>query len=197
MCLFFVLRASFNSLTFFFFFFSVEEIHFTGFIFEVNSVYSDFLWLCVCVFVKHRLQLRGELPGQRLPGGHNAVHDWTFCLRRGLEHNHPHSSSPQDEPQHGSVQRSVAQLVVFDIVRTLTHTWLFRSSSAIQALRSVLSSFSVVNRKNMFVYQERTTKSVFYLRSPLSLFISLSISIEYWEWLSTSVCNFFLLLWAR
>uniref|UniRef100_A0AAR2L548 SZT2 subunit of KICSTOR complex n=1 Tax=Pygocentrus nattereri TaxID=42514 RepID=A0AAR2L548_PYGNA len=36
---------------------------------------------------------------------------------------------------------------------------------AIQALRSVLSAFSVVNRKNMFVYQERTTKSVFYLRS--------------------------------
>ncbi|XP_056893432.1 KICSTOR complex protein SZT2 isoform X1 [Takifugu flavidus] len=37
-------------------------------------------------------------------------------------------------------------------------------SRAIQALRSVLNSFSVVNRKNMFVYQERTTKSVFYLR---------------------------------
>uniref|UniRef100_A0A3P9Q4X0 SZT2 subunit of KICSTOR complex n=1 Tax=Poecilia reticulata TaxID=8081 RepID=A0A3P9Q4X0_POERE len=40
-------------------------------------------------------------------------------------------------------------------------------SRAIQALRSVLNSFSVVNRKNMFVYQERTTKSVFYLRSSL------------------------------
>lgn len=38
------------------------------------------------------------------------------------------------------------------------------SSTAIQALRSVLNSFSIVNRKNMFVYQERTTKSVFYLR---------------------------------
>nr|XP_023688560.1 KICSTOR complex protein SZT2 isoform X3 [Paramormyrops kingsleyae] len=37
-------------------------------------------------------------------------------------------------------------------------------SRAIQALRSVLSAFSVVNRKNMFVYQERSTKSVFYLR---------------------------------
>lgn len=36
--------------------------------------------------------------------------------------------------------------------------------SAIQALRSVLNAFCVVNRKNMFVYQERTTKSVFYLR---------------------------------
>ncbi|XP_064415802.1 KICSTOR complex protein SZT2 [Latimeria chalumnae] len=35
---------------------------------------------------------------------------------------------------------------------------------AIQALRSVLTAFSVVNRKNMFVYQERSTKSVFYLR---------------------------------
>ncbi|XP_075997679.1 KICSTOR complex protein SZT2 isoform X4 [Genypterus blacodes] len=35
---------------------------------------------------------------------------------------------------------------------------------AIQALRSVLNSFCVVNRKNVFVYQERTTKSVFYLR---------------------------------
>ncbi|XP_053717013.1 KICSTOR complex protein SZT2 isoform X1 [Synchiropus splendidus] len=35
---------------------------------------------------------------------------------------------------------------------------------AIQGLRSVLNSFCVVNRKNMFVYQERTTKSVFYLR---------------------------------
>ncbi|XP_063057669.1 KICSTOR complex protein SZT2 isoform X2 [Engraulis encrasicolus] len=37
-------------------------------------------------------------------------------------------------------------------------------SRAIQALRSVLSAFCVINRKNMFVYQERTTKSVFYLR---------------------------------
>ncbi|XP_037624889.1 KICSTOR complex protein SZT2 isoform X2 [Sebastes umbrosus] len=37
-------------------------------------------------------------------------------------------------------------------------------SRAIQPLRSVLNSFCVVNRKNMFVYQERTTKSVFYLR---------------------------------
>ncbi|XP_069378746.1 KICSTOR complex protein SZT2 isoform X8 [Paralichthys olivaceus] len=37
-------------------------------------------------------------------------------------------------------------------------------SRAIQALRSVLNSFCVVNRKNMFVYQERSTKSVFYLR---------------------------------
>lgn len=40
----------------------------------------------------------------------------------------------------------------------------FWSPAAIQALRSVLNSFSVVNRKNMFVYQERATKSVFYLR---------------------------------
>ncbi|XP_075176564.1 KICSTOR complex protein SZT2 isoform X2 [Anomaloglossus baeobatrachus] len=37
-------------------------------------------------------------------------------------------------------------------------------SRAIQSLRSVLNAFSVVNRKNMFVYQERATKSVFYLR---------------------------------
>ncbi|XP_068600053.1 KICSTOR complex protein SZT2 [Brachionichthys hirsutus] len=37
-------------------------------------------------------------------------------------------------------------------------------SRAIQALHSVLNSFIVSNRKNMFVYQERTTKSVFYLR---------------------------------
>ncbi|XP_061635945.1 KICSTOR complex protein SZT2 isoform X2 [Phyllopteryx taeniolatus] len=37
-------------------------------------------------------------------------------------------------------------------------------SRAIQALHSVLNSFSLGNRKNMFVYQERTTKSVFYLR---------------------------------
>ncbi|KAM9324637.1 KICSTOR complex protein SZT2 [Gastrophryne carolinensis] len=37
-------------------------------------------------------------------------------------------------------------------------------SRAIQSLRSVLTAFSVVNRKNMFVYQERATKSVFYLR---------------------------------
>ncbi|XP_021460136.2 KICSTOR complex protein SZT2 [Oncorhynchus mykiss] len=35
---------------------------------------------------------------------------------------------------------------------------------AIQALRSVLNALCVVNRKSMFVYQERTTKSVFYLR---------------------------------
>ncbi|XP_059197167.1 KICSTOR complex protein SZT2 isoform X2 [Centropristis striata] len=37
-------------------------------------------------------------------------------------------------------------------------------SRAMQALRSVLNSFCVVNRKNMFVYQERTSKSVYYLR---------------------------------
>ncbi|KAM6921196.1 KICSTOR complex protein SZT2 [Xenentodon cancila] len=37
-------------------------------------------------------------------------------------------------------------------------------SKAIQALRSVLNPFCVGNRKNLFVYQERTTKSVFYLR---------------------------------
>ncbi|KAM9530243.1 KICSTOR complex protein SZT2-like isoform 5-T5 [Salvelinus alpinus] len=37
-------------------------------------------------------------------------------------------------------------------------------SRAIQALRSVLNAMCVVNRKSMFVYQERSTKSVFYLR---------------------------------
>ncbi|XP_049734989.1 KICSTOR complex protein SZT2 isoform X5 [Elephas maximus indicus] len=37
-------------------------------------------------------------------------------------------------------------------------------SRAIQALRSVLNAFSVVNRKNMFVYQERATQAVYYLR---------------------------------
>ncbi|KAM8930112.1 KICSTOR complex protein SZT2 [Pelodytes ibericus] len=37
-------------------------------------------------------------------------------------------------------------------------------SRAIQSLRSVLNAFSVGNRKNMFVYQERSTKAVFYLR---------------------------------
>ncbi|XP_051855916.1 KICSTOR complex protein SZT2 isoform X2 [Antechinus flavipes] len=37
-------------------------------------------------------------------------------------------------------------------------------SRAIQALRSVLNAFSVVNRKNMFVYQERATRAVYYLR---------------------------------
>ncbi|KAM9478046.1 KICSTOR complex protein SZT2-like isoform 5-T5 [Salvelinus alpinus] len=37
-------------------------------------------------------------------------------------------------------------------------------SRAIQALQSVLNALCVVNRKSMFVYQERTTKSVFYLR---------------------------------
>ncbi|KFO37760.1 Protein SZT2 [Fukomys damarensis] len=46
-------------------------------------------------------------------------------------------------------------------------------SRAIQALRSVLNAFSVVNRKNMFVYQERATKAVYYLRygprSPLDM----------------------------
>uniref|UniRef100_A0A4W5MQF9 SZT2 subunit of KICSTOR complex n=1 Tax=Hucho hucho TaxID=62062 RepID=A0A4W5MQF9_9TELE len=40
-------------------------------------------------------------------------------------------------------------------------------SRAIQALRSVLNALCVVNRKSMFVYQERTTKSVFYLRLAL------------------------------
>ncbi|XP_027693985.1 KICSTOR complex protein SZT2 isoform X1 [Vombatus ursinus] len=37
-------------------------------------------------------------------------------------------------------------------------------SRAIQALRSVLNAFSVVNRKNMFVYQEQATRAVYYLR---------------------------------
>ncbi|XP_053549576.1 KICSTOR complex protein SZT2 isoform X2 [Bombina bombina] len=37
-------------------------------------------------------------------------------------------------------------------------------SRAIQSLKTVLNPFSVVNRKNMFVYQEQSTKSVFYLR---------------------------------
>ncbi len=49
--------------------------------------------------------------------------------------------------------------------------------SAIQALRSVLNAFCVVNRKNMFVYQERTTKSVFYLRWVTS---SAFFHISYW-----------------
>uniref|UniRef100_A0A673XBR0 SZT2 subunit of KICSTOR complex n=1 Tax=Salmo trutta TaxID=8032 RepID=A0A673XBR0_SALTR len=40
-------------------------------------------------------------------------------------------------------------------------------SRAIQALRSVLNAMCVVNRKSMFVYQERSTKSVFYLRLAL------------------------------
>uniref|UniRef100_A0A803Y4C7 SZT2 subunit of KICSTOR complex n=1 Tax=Meleagris gallopavo TaxID=9103 RepID=A0A803Y4C7_MELGA len=52
-------------------------------------------------------------------------------------------------------------------------------SRAIQALRSVLNAFSVVNRKNMFVYQERATKSVFYLRiSPGSRSLALTRSQE-------------------
>lgn len=46
----------------------------------------------------------------------------------------------------------------------LNELFFCRPMLAIQALRSVLNSFCVVNRKNMFVYQERTTKSVFYLR---------------------------------
>uniref|UniRef100_A0A3P8U7F2 SZT2 subunit of KICSTOR complex n=1 Tax=Amphiprion percula TaxID=161767 RepID=A0A3P8U7F2_AMPPE len=45
-------------------------------------------------------------------------------------------------------------------------------SRAIQALRSVLNSFCVVNRKNMFVYQERTTKSVFYLSFEVGMLVS-------------------------
>lgn len=47
---------------------------------------------------------------------------------------------------------------------------------AIQALRSVLNAFSVVNRKNMFVYQERATKAVYYLRyvTPENMGYSLS-----------------------
>uniref|UniRef100_A0A3B4EWT8 SZT2 subunit of KICSTOR complex n=1 Tax=Pundamilia nyererei TaxID=303518 RepID=A0A3B4EWT8_9CICH len=51
---------------------------------------------------------------------------------------------------------------------------------AIQALRSVLNAFCVVNRKNMFVYQERSTKSVFYLRfdSLLLLFFSSGFEIR-------------------
>lgn len=49
-----------------------------------------------------------------------------------------------------------------DVGRSLSHPVL--PSPAIQALRSVLNAFSVVNRKNMFVYQERATKAVYYLR---------------------------------
>ncbi|XP_053431840.1 KICSTOR complex protein SZT2 isoform X3 [Nycticebus coucang] len=49
-------------------------------------------------------------------------------------------------------------------------------SRAIQALRSVLNAFSVVNRKNMFVYQERATKAVYYLR-----LLETSCSDQPWE----------------
>ncbi|XP_037683404.1 KICSTOR complex protein SZT2 isoform X2 [Choloepus didactylus] len=49
-------------------------------------------------------------------------------------------------------------------------------SRAIQALRSVLNAFSVVNRKNMFVYQERATQAVYYLR-----LLETSCSDQPWE----------------
>lgn len=46
----------------------------------------------------------------------------------------------------------------------------------------MLNSFSVVNRKNMFVYQERTTKSVFYLRLLLLIRLCLVEStLVHWE----------------
>lgn len=53
----------------------------------------------------------------------------------------------------------------------LNELFFCRPILAIHALRSVLNSFCVVNRKNMFVYQERTTKSVFYLRLDFHIII--------------------------
>lgn len=50
------------------------------------------------------------------------------------------------------------------LAKSSSHKQSLCPPAAIQALRSVLNAFSVVNRKNMFVYQERSTKSVFYLR---------------------------------
>lgn len=64
-----------------------------------------------------RLQHRRELPGQRLPGSHHAVHSRAFCLRRGMEHNHPHSPTPQDGTQHGGVQRWVANLTAWFYIK--------------------------------------------------------------------------------
>uniref|UniRef100_A0A8C4QMF7 SZT2 subunit of KICSTOR complex n=1 Tax=Eptatretus burgeri TaxID=7764 RepID=A0A8C4QMF7_EPTBU len=57
-------------------------------------------------------------------------------------------------------------------------------SFAMQALHTVLNAFSVNNRKNMFVYQERATKSVFYLRYiHLNSFFSLYLLLirGWWE----------------
>lgn len=137
----------------------------------------------------YRLQHRWELPGPRLPGSHHAVHARTFLLWCGVEHNHPCPPSAQDGTQHGGIQRwetlPGSFLIclwegwlyvinrVSKVLQTTQYQYCVLCPAAIQALRSVLNSFSVVNRKNMFVYQERTTKSVFYLR--LLLWIRLSL----------------------
>ncbi|PWA27293.1 hypothetical protein CCH79_00019484 [Gambusia affinis] len=62
------------------------------------------------------------------------------------------------------VSRGELEIPVYSNVNKIVRNIYMFQFYTIQALRSVLNSFSVVNRKNMFVYQERTTKSVFYLR---------------------------------
>lgn len=137
-------------------------------------------------FFSPRLQCRRELSAAGLPCRHHAVHPGLLRLWRGLEHRYLHSPAPQDGAQHGRVPgwvtpQRTSQVAPHGIVMFL----LWKTSklvfslvlSAIQALRSVLNAFCVVNRKNMFVYQERTTKSVFYLRWVTS---SAFFHISYW-----------------
>lgn len=59
----------------------------------------------VCYTWPRRLQRRWELPGQRLLGGHHAVHPRTLLLWGGVEHNHQRSPTTQDGTQHGGFQR--------------------------------------------------------------------------------------------
>ncbi|CAJ0965099.1 unnamed protein product [Ranitomeya imitator] len=115
----------------------------------------------------------------------------TSRLGSGPRRMKPHSASPVYSPLVGGGRgvkpnTDIARLLLQDLHDThLCNTLLVAESEediwktespytsyrpraltteAIQSLRSVLNAFSVVNRKNMFVYQERATKSVFYLR---------------------------------
>lgn len=78
----------------------------------------------------------------------------------------PSPFAPQDGTQHGGLSGYVigmrGQVGVGYLEKEAFSPHV--TSTAIQALRSVLNAFSVVNRKNMFVYQERATKAVYYLR---------------------------------
>lgn len=78
----------------------------------------------------------------------------------------PSSFTSQDGTQHGGLSGYVMGVRQADgSGRSRERDFLTHgTSAAIQALRSVLNAFSVVNRKNMFVYQERATKAVYYLR---------------------------------
>lgn len=162
-----------------------------------------------CTFFLLRLQCRRELSAAGLSCGHHAVHPGLLRLWRGLEHRYLYSPAPQNGAKHGRVPGWVTphqtnqvaphgnMFLAWKTGKLVSKDDLFSLVlSAIQALRSVLNAFCVVNRKNMFVYQERTTKSVFYLRWVRTSAFFILVIHQYelfsdWRWCLRSSVNKF------